>query len=215
MMFIAPAHQNGTSIGFKRGFAAFNGSAPPFKHLVAMDCVYNCSSWAIGILDNIVRHTNMPVYCISGDYSFCCILGVQTGWFFLHSIEYRTLPSDLLPKILILWVGCWVLSWHNITSYASMILLLVDCYFLYLPRIDIVWPIIGQSWTRGSLTGGGRSPGFDEMMMMPDAKDRNANPDRFFVSLHWIFENWGDVNYFRRALNDVLTITHSLSPQSI
>ena len=38
-------------------------------------------------------------------------------------------------------------------------------------------------------TGGGRCPGFDEMMMMPDAKDGNANPDRFFVSLHWIFEN--------------------------
>jgi len=31
-------------------------------------------------------------------------------------------------------------------------------------------------------TGGGMCPGFDEMMMMPDAKDGNANPDRLFVS---------------------------------
>ena len=32
-----------------------------------------------------------------------------------------------------------MLSWHNnIRSYTSMTLLLVDCYFLSLPRLDIV-----------------------------------------------------------------------------
>jgi len=49
-----------------------------------------------------------------------------------------------------------MLSWHNnITpmSYTSMILLLVDFYVLSLPRLDIVWPFIGQSWSGGSLFG--------------------------------------------------------------
>jgi len=91
-------------------------------------------------------HTNMPIYCVSGGYSFCCILGVQLVDYFLHSIEYRTLPPDLLPKILILWWGYWVglillrltprwsSYWLIVISFPRLVSILCD---LLLDKVEV------------------------------------------------------------------------------
>ena len=126
-----PQHNNICGAGVRtRGFVAFDGSAPPFKHPVAADCEYNCSSWAIGIIDN-------NDYGNEWAYKHACLLrfwrllfllhiGGTSSWLFLYSIEYQTLPSDLSPKTLILW---WIAI-----SFPCLVLLLCD---LLLDKVEV------------------------------------------------------------------------------